>query len=198
MILPAGMHFLPIPDLFWSAYLEQPFEHCIDCGCLLKNSAVYVIQKRFVAGEAVFEMAICDVCRQRLTDSYSQETKEALSRKMTEYFQRNAALLSNPSTAASSAEELLDRTMNYCLMCGIARKDCRKYSLAGLFRADQIIVYCGSGGQSPVLICETCEEGLAGLISKKTRDAWDRFVEEHFDGPPGIDLDIPTEHPIAF
>jgi hypothetical protein len=94
-MLPFGIHLLPIPDVFWSAYLEKPFEQCVDCSCELNGATVYVVQKRFVGREAVFEMAICDQCRQRLTDTYSVETRAALTKKMGEFFSAAAARLEN-------------------------------------------------------------------------------------------------------
>jgi hypothetical protein len=48
------------------------------------------------------------------------------------------------------------------------------------------------------MICDKCEQSMAGLVSKKTRDAWDRFIEEHFDGPPGVESDLPSSYPVAF
>ena len=67
--------FVPMPAPLWSAYLESPFEECVDCGCQLSESPVYIVQKRFVAGEAVFEMAICEACRAALVREYSAETR---------------------------------------------------------------------------------------------------------------------------
>lgn len=192
-MVPFGMYFLPVPKLFYSEYLEQPFEDCINCGCSLGTAAVYVIQKRFVIGEAVFEMAICDNCRQQLTETYSEETKAALNERMMQYFGRMAAEVLEQQPSSRPAEDLLDRCMNFCLICSATRENCKKYSLAGLFRRQEIVVQCSAIGQSPVMICDRCEEELSELISQKTRDAWQRFMDEHFDGPPGIDLDIPYE-----
>ncbi|MFK7817674.1 MAG: hypothetical protein AB8G99_03060, partial [Planctomycetaceae bacterium] len=48
----------------------------------------------------------------------------------------------------------------------------------------------------PAIVCEGCEKELSNLTSKETRDRWDRFVEENFDGPPGIEMDSPHTQPI--
>ncbi len=49
-----GVFFAPIPKLFWSAYRDAPFVKCIDCEQPLLESSVFVVNKRFVAGETVF------------------------------------------------------------------------------------------------------------------------------------------------
>ena len=46
------------------------------------------------------------------------------------------------------------------------------------------------------MMCEDCNSALSEQISKQTRDSWDRFVEDHFNGPPGIELDSPSQHPV--
>lgn len=197
-MLPQGFHFLPIPELFWSAFDEAPFTRCIACDCQVADSPMYVIQKRFVAGEAVFEMAVCEQCRQSLTQSYSLETRQRLNEKLTVCFQSNPLLQVEAGQEPPGGEQLLRRCMDFCLICGCARMACRGYSLAGLFRTEQIVVQCSRLGQSPVMVCDSCERSLEGMISAKTRESWDRFVEEHFDGPPGIDLDAPFQQPALF
>ena len=236
-MLPFGLHFLPIPRQFWSAYLDGPFCDCLVCEKSLNSSLVYVIQKRIVAGESVFEMAICEACRQQLTSSYSEETRAALTTRMSQYFREKQIRLgqaeaarpvsdspsSQPDGQSSAddvtddtdslfvqtnaaddnpesgpATELLNRCMNFCLICDRSREQCHRYSLAGLFRQNEIVVQTSFVGQSPVMICDDCEQSLAGLISKQTRDNWDRFVEQHFDGPPGIDIEDPSQSPMAF
>lgn len=197
-MLPPGFHFLPLPRLFWSAYHEAPFSQCIACDGPLSESPVFVIQKRFVGGEAVFEMAVCEQCRQTLTDSYSVETRQRLHEKLSACFQNNPIVQIEPGQQLPEGEELLRRCMDFCLMCAKERQSCHRYSLAGLFRKEQIVVQCSRLGQSPVMVCDECEHSLESLISKQTRDSWERFMEEHFDGPPGIDLDAPFQQPAMF
>lgn len=236
-MLSFGLHFLPVPRQFWSAYLDGPFCDCVVCKTTLSNSLFYVIQKRIVAGESVFEMAICEACRQQLTASYSEETRAALTGRMSQYFRQKQMRLEQQEAApsvsdspagytggrssvestpegndlpadqtnaadenqqSSLATELLNRCMNFCLICDRSREQCHRYSLAGLFRQKEIVVQTSFVGQSPVMICDDCEQSLAGLISKQTRDNWDKFVEQHFDGPPSIDIEDPSYSPMAF
>ena len=220
-MLPIGLRFLPVPRLFWSAYTDVPFQTCIDCKRDLSESSVYIVQKRIVAGETVFELAICESCRCRLTETYSEETRAALTSRMTEYFRLRNVRPSTLSVEKNSdngdaspnqvadpdgglampqqdSQELLDRCMNFCLICDRPRELCRRYSLAGLCQQTEIVIQTSLIGQSPVMVCDDCEASLAGLISQKTRESWDRFVDEHFDGPPAIDIEDPSYSPVAF
>jgi hypothetical protein len=54
-----------------------------------------------------------------------------------------------------------------------------------------LVVQLSPQAQSPLMICQKCEGTLGELVSQQTRDTWDRFVEEHFDSPPGVGVDSP-------
>lgn len=196
-MLPPAFYLLPIPKDFWSEYLDAPFCECIDCGGDLQQASVYVIQKKLVAGEAVFEMALCEACRDTLTLTYSEETKLNVNRRMKEQFESNERRDATESPVENSSQ-LLDRCLNFCLFCGIHREAVSRYSIAGLFHQETLVVQRNTNGQSPVMVCEQCERLLIPLISKQTRDSWDRFVADHFDGPPGVEHDAPRDQPMMF
>lgn len=204
-----GIFFTPVPKLFWSEYSGKPFVHCINCKVPLMESSVYVVQKRIVAGEAVFEMAMCEGCRENMVVEYSEETRKNISEYMSNQFQKRAVEAIEVSeepqileVAAIEDEEegqqLLQQCTDYCLICNAERSTCHRYSLAALCRDDEIVAQVTPISRTPLMVCEKCELGMANLISQKTRDSWDKFVEEHFDGPPGVELDSPAGYPMAF
>lgn len=205
-----GIFFAPIPELFWSEYSGKPFRKCIDCEVPLAESNVYVIQKRFVAGEAVFEMAMCERCRDRMTVEYSEETRRNITAYMTEQFRRRAVdgleqaddgtqvIEVKQIEEPEDGEALLRQCTEYCLICDTERSKCHRYSLAGLCRDNEIVAQITPISRTPLMVCEKCELGMANLVSAKTRDSWNRFVEEHFDGPPGVEIDSPANYPLAF
>jgi hypothetical protein len=189
---------LPVPRPFWSAFTEQPFESCVDCGQPLANSPVHVIQKRFVGGEAVFEMAICENCRQTLVSEYSTETRENIEQYMAGDGALRSRLEELPPEIRDDPEQMLKHCMDQCVVCQTPREHCHKYTLAGGGSHLDLIVQVTPLGQSPVMVCDRCEMGLQDLISAQTRDRWNRFVEENFDGPPGVEMDSPWSQPVAF
>ena len=187
--------FSPIPKLLWSEYLDAPFVKCIDCEQPLLETNLFVVNKRFVAGESVFEMAMCNRCREAFASEYSQETKAAIAEFFRDIFVSNRDASAEEELAG---EELLNHCLNRCCACGTNREECHRYSIAGLCRENDIIAQISNFGQTPLMICSKCEAGMEGLVSKKTRDCWDRFVDEHFDGPPGVEIDSPSSYPVTF
>jgi len=197
-----------IPDEFWSAYSEQPFDVCIDCAIPLTDGVPYAIQKHFVAGEAVFEMAICLACAARLQEGFSAESREALQQAILaapERTRRQQEADDEESLQATSVDEIpamveefehrqrvrLERAMAACALCGTPRSECHRYSLGTACLGEALINAAPDLENlgSPFLICEECERQLNECLSQKTRDAWDRFVEETFDGPPALSVD---------
>lgn len=204
-----GIFFGAIPKAFWSEYSGKPFFNCIDCSVPLLESNTFVIQKRFVGGEAIFEMAMCERCREKMVSEYSEETKKNIAAYIREQFEKLNAENSDNADAPNLLEmrqiedpeegqALLEQCIEFCVICGANRADCHRYSLTGLCRDDEIIAQVTPLGRTPLMVCEKCELGMADLISQKTRDSWDRFIEKHFDGPPGVESDSPTTYPIAF
>jgi hypothetical protein len=219
-----------IPPLFHSAFSEQPFSECVDCQRELSADVLYIVQKHFVAGEAVFEMAICMECNQTLNARLSDESREAIHQfledRAAEVQQSKAALEPENLTSENSGEAEADDSeagddqfsddafweslfpkehelnpddyLNECAYCGTARDDCRRHAITGLFQGDQMIEHYADQFNLhwPMIICEACVESANELISKQTRDEWNRFVEHNFDGPPGLEVDWKTQQPV--
>jgi len=186
--------FAPVPQLFWSEYSGRPFEVCIDCDRALQDCEFYVVQKRFVAKEGVFEMAMCHECRECLSQECSQQTMLAVNGFLAEHLsERNAK-----TEQLTESDDLILYCIDHCIVCSKHRAKCHRYSVGGLCRGFEIVGQISPPGQTPLMICDDCERGMADLVSRQTRDTWDRFVDEHFDGPPGLELDIPSAAPIAF
>lgn len=190
--------FVPMPPPLWSDYLEGPFEECVDCGGRLADSAVYIVQKRFVAGEAVFEMAICESCRAKLVSEYSQETLRNIEQFLTDKDGLGERLRSLPPDLLRDRQRFLEYCLNHCVVCETPRDQLQRYTLAAGGRQDSLILQLIPFGQSPMLVCDKCETGMQDLISQQTRDRWNRFVEENFDGPPGVEVDSPWSQPVPF
>lgn len=177
-----------IPRIFYSEETDRPFENCIDCGGdLLLGELEYTVQKVIVRDEAVFEYAMCRPCAEKLRTELSEETQAAYQR-----FLYSSADLSNRIGFVFDADSHeFDEWIEGCLVCHKPRTECYRYSLCGLLTGPSLIL-----AEFPAIICDDCEKQLGELTSKKTRDRWDRFVEERFDGPPGIESDSPYTQPV--
>ncbi|MCA9027799.1 MAG: hypothetical protein KDA86_21500 [Planctomycetaceae bacterium] len=199
-----------IPADLYSEYSGSPFDTCIDCGtALLDAETPYVIVKNIVAGETVFEMAICLFCTMKLQQEYSEESMQAIRAWSMEQAQKvrgkaiTPARLDHPpqhihTFDADEAETAVDDQsiephldLNHCQLCGTSRTQAHRYIMEAICVGRRLIqarepslIFSFS-----LLVCEKCTEGMSELISQKTRDQWNRFVEDHFDGPPEIEID---------
>ena len=196
----------PIPREFYSEYTELPFSTCIDCECsLLDEETVYSVVKHIVGKEIVFEMAICMPCAAKMREEYSEETSENIQGYIEQKLQEKLNKLMDsmpPSLEMEDEEEsfTLEEGLATCAFCKKPRSECHRYEMVGLFQEDEILLESGHGisFSSPMMLCQDCNSEVSKLISKKTSDTWDRFIEEHFDGPPGIEIDGPKMEPILF
>lgn len=197
-----GLFLSNVPKLFWSEYSGKPFVHCIACKVPVMESDAHMIKKRIVANEAVMEMAMCNHCQAKQMEEMSEETRTNIAKFMTERFREQVSEELEDATQTTitiseiqdpeEGEALLKKCTDQCMVCGIERQKCHRYSIAGMCHDAQLIVQVTPVGQSPTMVCEKCELELSDLVSEKTRDSWDRFVEEHFDSPPGVENDSPV------
>lgn len=185
-----------IPPDFQSVYLSGPFRRCIDCEAeLLDAGDVYAVIKAFVGRETIFEMAICARCSARLAESYSAQSKAAFEAAIRAWRAPSAEPDAAPPDDGGIVLGRLEQ-LERCSACDRPRAACRRYSIVGTFLGRALVSPTRTPFRLPLLICDDCNGQMTANISQQTRDAWDRFVEEHFDGPPGIELDSPRLDPI--
>jgi hypothetical protein len=189
---------VPIPAYLWSIEAEAPFSRCLDCqrpllmsdpeadfalepGQVDRVEIGYQIQKLIVRGEPVFEYALCAGCMQQLSSRFSEETKQAISQFVQSHLQAFPVITPHEALAGELR----------CLICQRPKAECYRYSLMSYCLGPWLLINPG-----PAMVCDECEEDLSGLISEKTRREWDRFVEDHFDSPPGVEADSPRGVPM--
>lgn len=186
-----------VPRDFYSEYLSAPFLHCIDCEAEVQwTGEAYSIVKSYVGRETVFEMAICGRCSIRLAESYSDHSKAVIEAAVREWQHPQGrstppATTANPGLVRGRIEELA-----HCAACGRSRVECRRYCIVGAFIGQALVSPADTSFRLPLLICDRCNSAATENISQQTRDNWDRFVEDHFDGPPGVEEDAPRFDPV--
>jgi len=167
---------------FYSHETGEPFQSCIACGLPLDDPEVpYLVAKSFRGPECIFEYAICDLCRSTMAREFSEESRQRLA----EFFQQRVNI--GQRSALLTLGPVADPWIAACAACGTPRQDAASFSLGAVFLANEMIF-----DPYPLCLCGKCEEDIQNLISKKTRDIWDDFVETHFEGPPAHLLDLPA------
>jgi len=153
----------PIPPDLRCEYEERPFQNCTRCGESLPDfPGGFQISKAYKRGECVMEYALCDHCRAKMMEEFSQESKQRLAQ-----FQ--------------DQEVVLDRGLESCAVCN-ARRDAPgmdDFVITGVCEGISLL--------HSVMICGQCGDTVQGMISQKTRDTWRRFVDDNFPGPPPVD-----------
>ena len=169
---------------FNSLETDQPFTHCCACDGDLTLAPMYIVNKSYVGDECVFEMAMCLDCREDMNSQLSEKSRVAMFdfiHDRVDMDQREAELGNNADT---------DTYLSNCITCGADAHSLKHFSIGGMFAGPTLIK-----GPFPMLMCGTCEELLGETISDETRDVWDRFIGEHFPGPPS-EVRLPTHKPV--
>ena len=158
----------PIPEEFYSEYEERPFLTCTRCGEKLSDfTDGFQIAKVFKRDEVVFEYALCSPCHMAMIDEFSMESRQALE----DYYSANM-------TSGLGA--------GHCGICQLQRKDLPQveFSLGAACLGSQLL--------EAFMICSPCMEVSNLLVSKKTQDIWNDFIDTNFPGVPADSMPCPT------
>lgn len=162
-----------IPNILHSEYEERPFCTCTSCGeTLVDFQEGYQISKTFKDGECIFEYALCNVCRDKMTQEFSTESIQAIEKHYDNNIQTGKGL-------------------DACAGCSRPATDWSKpeYSVIGACYFDFLI--------DSLMVCAKCSEGVQSIMSQKTKDCRDRFIEENFPCAPNETSPLPGGVPIG-
>ena len=175
-----------IPPLFHSVEFDEPFQTCVTCKEKFDEiSDPYTVTKVFRGPECVFEYAMCLSCRQDMIEEMSTESRETL-----ENYGRTNKNLREREERFGDSEHHTDYLRD-CAHCLKPLHQIKDYSIACMaFGSDMIF------GPFPMMVCSDCEEAIQEKLSKKTREGFDRFVSENFEGPPAESIDPPRRLPL--
>lgn len=158
----------------------KPFETCKQCGKSLHEPPVgYTLEKvykRYPNAEkpqVLFEYAVCDDCAGDMRDEFSEESAQNLQN----YFAQN--LIGREDVA----DQDLDTRLNTCMIKNSALAEEQEYAVVARGYGDKMLK-----SHYPFAIGLTAMDELAELLSDKTRDLLDDFVERNFTGPPEFEV----------
>ena len=174
-----------IPKEFYSFETNQLFDQCIECNkYLLDAGTEYIIEKAvktyegYSAKDTVFDYAICMDCAEVMRKEISKESWESMMR----YFQDNMDVM----TRLEMQEQSPDENIKSCMVKKINVADCREY---------QIYAHCKGGKLNmenpPYMISGEVMEELLPLLSEKTIDEMNGFMNKHFSPDPSIMEPVP-------
>jgi hypothetical protein len=154
----------------------EPFVHCICCRFpLLEIAEPWLINKEFQRGECVLEYAICQPCRDAVTDKLSEESKRSVRNFLECEIDWEARI-----QEFMQSDELTDR-FSTCIACHAPPEDSVGYGISALYDSSGSLVT----GPLPLLICQPCIHQMTANLSDESLAVWRRFLEINFPGPPG-------------
>jgi len=167
---PAG----PIPQELHSFYEDRPFRICTRCGEGLQDfKNGYRVSKIYKGDEVIFEYALCTPCLHNIMEESSEESRQRLYDFQTSRLRQVAGF-------------------DECALCDRMEEASQiaEYGLVGICLGEAIV--------EANKICGLCMEEMSELVSKKTRESWDRFVEENFPGVPADFETFPVRNTPSF
>lgn len=172
----------PIPRDFHSFAEDGLFRHCVACTKdVTQDHDVYVVQKTFAGNEVVFEYALCSACHDRVFG----EMSKASAASIRDFFHRRVDLEARRLRLEHDPDRTLEQWIGACATCGIDRDECNGYTIAAACGGEDILYH-----HLPLLVCQQCEMQIQDVLSKKTREIGEDFVETYFEGPPA-NLNVP-------
>jgi len=164
----SGPKLEPIDPIFHSFLHDGPFEECLVCSCDLRQTH-YLVHKTWVGEEVIFEYAMCHSCAEDLQSEMSEESVARLSEFL-------------------ETQRRREGTYEVCNYCEKPIGECKERSLnAACFGMEM------DTRHYPLMICGECSLQVQEMLSQQTRDRRDRFIGEHFDCPPSMEIPLPTE-----
>ncbi len=163
-----------VPHLFHSLEHDEPFKTCLTCEqdfCDISDP--YTVTKVYKGPECVFEYAMCLPCRRSMVETFSEESRK----NMQNFFDKNPHIEERSERIGESQNHT--DWMQDCATCRTPLSEIQDYSIACMgFGSDMVY------DPFPMMVCHNCEQKIQSRLSKPTRDQWDKFILDHFDGPP--------------
>lgn len=174
-----------IPKEFYSFETNAPFERCIECEkYLLDDETEYIIEKAvknyegYSAKDTVFDYAICMDCAERMRKEISQESWKS----MMQYFQENMDVQRRLEMQFQKPEEGLKN----CMIKKTGVDDCREYQIYAHCKGSKVNME-----NPPYMISGEVMEELLPLLSDKTIDEMNGFLNKHFSPDPSLIEPVP-------
>jgi len=171
---------IQIPELFFSIDGE-PLRECVVCTRpLLRSGVRYLIERAFVGDEPIFEYAICFDCQEGMSNDVSPESTQRVEAHFEERVDVEARRHRLPSPTQKEVAPWLEQ----CFLTKTNQRDCRSYAIYAECEGAWMQL-----GDLPLMLSDRGMQDLERLLSKKTRESRDDFVDRHLGMPPEMKRD---------
>ena len=174
---------IEIPEEFYSFSGKKLFDRCIDCDrYLLEEGTEYFIEKAvkkypgYGVLDIIFEYAICANCAEKMRLRMSKESLQHIE----QFFANQINFEDRLNIIKNNSDKPAEWT-GKCIVNGKAKEELDEYQLYAHCNGRHLILQ-----QMPYLISGEVIEKIGHLLSKKTLDELDDFVNTHFGPPPEL------------
>ncbi|HBS88622.1 MAG: hypothetical protein A2W91_18450 [Bacteroidetes bacterium GWF2_38_335] len=174
------LYKIPVPEEFFSDLDNKQLSHCLVCGKeLIDSQSDYMIEKVFQVNNnrktTIFEHAICMECSLELRKSLSTESLaniENYFRKNVDFIKRNELLIENNLLTSKD-------WLSHCIVKKTPLSDCSEYQTYCLCKGKYL-----NPGLLPYLVSEEVILEINELLSVKTKNEIDGFIDKYYGFPP--------------
>jgi len=159
---------MAIPRLFFDTVKDLPFSNCSKCDrFLLDDNVEYMIEKVLIPNDVLYEFAICSGCIM----SIQQEISEESLQNMHQFSE----------TELNKRIQKIDHLLNSYENCNVM----------AFFKGRNLVE-----DYPAVCVSTQALEKMQDVLSKKTRDSFDDFMDFIGDVPPGLEELFKTRKPV--
>ncbi|MBU0766085.1 MAG: hypothetical protein KJ607_14775 [Bacteroidetes bacterium] len=170
------IQYIEIPEQFRSYISGKPFENCIACEkYLLDSGTQYFIEKAIRKDEVEVEYAICFSCVEQMRNKMSEESMN----KTQGYFQSVVNINERYNKIQADPDPSWKKWIANCLVKGTPITQLEEYQLYAHCDGKYMI-----NSVFPYMVGSAAIEEMQELLSAKTKEELDRFMDEHFGLPP--------------
>lgn len=180
---------ISIPKEFYSLSTGSLFDRCIDCDrYLLDENEEYFIEKAikkypgFKAQDVIFEYAICINCAERMRNEMSTDSLQSIEAYMienTDVARRMEVVQANPNNPIAWMDE--------CLIKGIPQTEVTEFQIYAHCQGDKLNLM-----QMPYMVSSVALDEISQLLSDKTLDQFNDFMDKNFGPPPELEEPLPN------
>ena len=172
-----------IPSVFFPFGEAKAFSNCINCDrYLLQDNVEYIIEKairryhEYETSDVIFEYAMCMQCAEKMRAELSVESQQ----KVQQYIE-NSKLVSTRQQLIEQSNWKIDDWLGSCAIKGEPVEDQNEYQIYGHFRGNKMVF-----SAMPYMISGSAVEEISQLLSAKTIDELNRFIDNNFGLPPEL------------
>jgi hypothetical protein len=171
--------YIRVPRVFQSFLRNDLFDRCLVCDhFLLADGKQYVIEKGIRNTEVIFEYAMCFDCYGSLGEELSSESSSRIEQY---YHLRGVDFVGRRRELLRATSYSVNPWIDRCIVTGRARAGCSEYQIfAQCDGQDLLFTYV------PFMISGDAIEEMVGLLSSKTRDRLNGFIDEFLGIPPEL------------